>query len=357
VAWHTLPAGKLEFTNPLKTMPADASEGTIIRWNHSFSPGTLARLTWKNLTTREDIVLQENVQLDKRHFVWKPAVAGVSTNQLQFEMQGHKILSDTFLLHGRVASKVGFICEDSVLLYWPKTQGVSAYQVYALKDSFMQPMLQTLDTSIVLKKSSLTAPWLAVAPVLGSSTGGYGNSFNYSFQGTGCYVSAFLADLDGDIARLTLQLGTSYGISKIVFQKNIQGQFKDLSIINSISGLKYTAEDNSLISGSNIYRAAIFLQNGQIIYSRTETILYTGKAPFILYPNPAAVSSAVQLVTRNADIFQVRISDMMGRVVKTLPINNLQTPIDLRKMQRGVYLIQALGENGKIISAKKLVLF
>lgn len=357
IAWHTIQAGQLEFTNPLQTMPADASEGTVIRWNHSFLPGTQARLVWKNLTSKEDIVLQENIALDKRYFVWKPAITGIGNHQLRFDIQGQSFVSDTFLLHGRVVPKVGYICEDSLLLYWPKMPGASAYLVYSLKDSFMQPLARALDTTIVVRKSSISAPWLAVAPVTGNSTGDYGNTFNYTLQGTGCYVSSFLADLDGDLVRLTLQLGSNFGISRISFQKSMQGQFKDLGTISPVSGLNYSMEDNSLVSGANIYRAAIYLQNGQTVFTKPETVIYTGNASFILYPNPASVAAVVNFVTRNADIFQIRISDIIGRLVKTVPVNTLQTPIDLRKMQRGVYIIQALGENGKIISTKKLVLF
>src|SRR5690606_35542517 len=85
----------------------------------------------------------------------------------------------------------------------------------------------------------------------------------------------------------------------------------------------------------------------------------TNGSGFFLYPNPISNDgSALQMVieTYKAENLQIQITDLQGRVVKTLnqPVSGqLQTlNLDINGVQAGVYNVSVISSTG--ISAQKL---
>jgi hypothetical protein len=75
------------------------------------------------------------------------------------------------------------------------------------------------------------------------------------------------------------------------------------------------------------------------------------KQDLIIYPNPASESVTVSYAGNGAEI---RVCDLLGKVVKRLSLNIGKTEIDLGGLNNGVYFILVM-ENDKPLATKKFV--
>ncbi len=87
---------------------------------------------------------------------------------------------------------MGFVCDDTVLLYWNKVRAANTYEVYELGEKYMEPFIQVSDTSVLLPVDKLTSKFFSVAPILINGVVGIKSyAFDYSLQGTGCILQIF----------------------------------------------------------------------------------------------------------------------------------------------------------------------
>src|SRR5678815_1842670 len=122
--------------------------------------------------------------------------------------------------------------------------------------------------------------YYAIAPLLKNKTGVRSYAYNYTNQGVACYVRTLLGQLVVNAAKLDLELGTSYNVKSITWQKLTANGYVSLQTINNISGLTYSYIDNSLTHGLNVYRVKIELMSGRGINSETVTV-YFAQEPYI----------------------------------------------------------------------------
>ena len=94
-----------------------------------------------------------------------------------------------------------------------------------LADQYLEPITVSSDSQFIFSKKSLPSLHFAVAPLISGKEGIRSYTFDYSTQGVECYIRSFLGMLDDGAARLNLNLGTLYGISAIVLEKQIDGKF------------------------------------------------------------------------------------------------------------------------------------
>lgn len=79
-------------------------------------------------------------------------------------------------------------------------------------------------------------------------------------------------------------------------------------------------------------------------------------ADVAVYPNPASNSATISIIDNKAADYKVTLTDVLGRVVKVLNVNNVTSTnlnLDLSAEANGVYLVQI--QSGNAVSSLKLV--
>ncbi|MGZ3957275.1 MAG: S8 family serine peptidase [Flavisolibacter sp.] len=263
------------------------------------------------------------------------------------------VVSDSFVISQASLLTVGFNCPDSFLLSW-NVLPVKNYEVYALGDKYLEPVLQLPDSFKVFQKSGFPSHYYAVAPLVGSKPGWRSFTLDYGTQGVGCYLRTFFAILqNGQQALLSAELGSLYGVKQVRFQQVSGSGYQTLFSTDTPSLLmQYT--DSILIQGANFYRVEVLLANGQVIDSPVDLVYYLPGNPVLVFPNPAREGEAIKLVAREPGQYSIQVFDAGGRRVKEAAVPDIFQQLTL-SLPAGLYFIRILSSDGKIFFQKLVV--
>ena len=323
----------------------------VVRWESSFASttGTMEYSLNNGISWQ---LISNNVDLSKGYIKWSAPDTFV-TALLRMTIGAQNFVSETFTISKRLNSYVGFNCPDSFMLYWNRGKGSNGYQVYRLGDKYMEPLLVTTDTTVILGKQSNPALHYAIAPLINGKTGVRGYGFNYTTQGVGCYIKTFLVQLAGNSGRLDLELGSTYQIGSIIWEKLTLNGFIPLDTTTSISGLVYSYSDNSLSYGLNTYRVKIVLLSGEVIYSQPETLYYLGDRLYIVYPNPARQTEPIMILNSEPGFLQV--FNTAGAKLYEKQVSDIITTIPAGILSKGFYFLRIVTENNQQVTLKLVV--
>lgn len=301
-------------------------------------------------------LVSANYDLTKKYFNWNPPDT-TAQSLLRMKVGNTYFYSDTFLIAGLPAPKVGFVCSDSVLLYWNKITGISQYQVYQLGDKYMEPMVKVSDTAVLLFKKSLTSKYFAVSAVLSNGIAAPKSyAFDYTAQATGCFIKTFLADANGNIAKLTLLIGTTYQVSSIVFQKFSSGKFITIDSVPAGSQTTFIYNHQPLAPGISLFRAKIILKTGNIIYSDIASVFYVEAGKYILLPIPLQRNTDLEILSTMPDGSIIQLYDIWGRRVLVKEIHSAHEYLNTSSLQPGQYFYRITKNLIKVASGKLLIL-
>jgi hypothetical protein len=354
IAYEIDSADKFNWNYPTGSDNLFGGRANVLRWGSTYS-NAIAQLEYSNNNGVSWQQIDNAVDLTKGFYRWTPPDS-FTTALLRMNFSSQNFSTDTFTISNRMDVFVGFNCADSFMLYWRKIPGVNSYRVYKLGDRYMEALLITTDTSIVLSKSSNPSLHYAVAPVINNKLGVRSYTYNYTVQGVECFVKSFTAFLSNSSALLDLLIGTSYKVKSISFQKLTVSGIVDLQTVNNISGLHFNYTDNNLTKGLNIYRAKIQLNDGTIIFSDTATVYYFVNNVYILYPNPAAQYQPVTILSDDPDITRLQVFNSVGQKIYEKDLDQLSNQIPAGLLSKGFYFFRIVKE-GKTQTTLKLVVY
>jgi Subtilase family/Secretion system C-terminal sorting domain len=332
--WDTVNQFKWQY--PTASDPVFRNQNNILRWTSTFPPAT-GRLYYSLDSGISWELIADNLELDKNYYQWA-APDSFSTVIFRMLISQEAFNSDTAVVSSRLGTGIGFNCPDSFLIYWDKIgNNKSSYVLYQLGTKYLEPLKSINDTSIILNKSSNAALHYAVAPVINGRAGMKSYTFNYETQGTGCYIKGFLADLINNAATIRLDLGTRYGIERVIIEKWTRNGFLPIRDIPAGLALRYNFVDDSLLTGGNIYRARIDLNNGKTIYSLNETIYYLPETDYLVYPNPATTDFTI--VSKDLDNAELILYNSVGQKVLVKKLTSPVERIPASRIKSGVYFI------------------
>lgn len=324
-----------------------SASGNNIRWHSSLnsSAGVLEYSTDKGSSWQK---IHDNVDLSAGYFQWK-APAVIEQALLRMSVGTSRFISDTFTISARTLTEVGFNCPDSLLFYWQKLPGIKDYKIYTLGSRYLDNITVTADSLIVLNKTAYPALHFAVAPLIGGKEGMRSFTFDYTQQGVECYIRSFLGILDNNTAKLTLSLGTLYGITTIVLEKFSAGRYMPYETINQPGSLQIIFSDTKLANGLNIYRAKLELAGGKKIYSAPETVYSFSGNSFIIFPNPIAQGQPLEILTNSNIISDITLMvyDSYGRKIIKKTLNNFQEKLPTDKLPKGLYFFRFIVDGEK----------
>jgi hypothetical protein len=250
----------------------------------------------------------------------------------------------------------GFNCLDSFLIYWQRA-AVDSYRVYRLGPQYLERFTSVTDSALIQLKKNNPYQVFTVAPILPFNTEGIRSyAFNYTQQQVGCYITGFIADPVGtNSARLSLQLGTTYQVSKIVFEKLGATGFVPVRTITPVNTMQYITTETAG-KGLNTYRARIELQNGTVYYTQAEQVIIFAGQPYYVFPNPLRQGSQLRLLAEDTDDTIFILYDTHGRKVAEYKVDGFLNGIRLPLLQKGIYYYTILKAGKKQVSQQLIVL-
>ncbi|MEM0939649.1 MAG: S8 family peptidase [Bacteroidota bacterium] len=336
-------------------IPYNGETGSYFRWSSTFKgTGVLAYSIDEGINW---ITLDDKVNLEKEHWRWnnppvlnRSAIARITIGNQLYE-------TDAFTISNPPSTSVGFNCADSVMLRWDSSPYASSYEIYRMGNKKLELFTTTPDTfHIVNNKSSLPDTRFAIVPKLGSNQSLIITpTFDYKQQGIECYVASFFQTnvLEKGIY-LDLSLGTTYGVDKIIFQRNHLNGFEQIVQLSDLTTDSITFLDNSPNQGFNEHRAIITFSNGEVLTLSAGSSYYVTEFPIRIFPNPAIEGDFLTIITSEFDEIPVlEIIDAQGMIVKTQKVHSTLDQISTSTLSAGIYYYKfyADGENyiGRIL--------
>ena len=353
IAWQLDSVDKFEWQFPTMNDFIFPSATNTIRWLSSFSTAngileySTGGNTWQPIQTATD--------LNKGYYNWNvPAVTSAAV--LRMTIGSNVFTSDTFTIANRTNVGIGFNCPDSFLVYWNKLPGITNYRAYKLGSKYLEPIIVTADSFMILSKNASPSLHYAVAPIIGSKEGVKSYTINYTTQGVECYFRSFLALLVGNSAQLTVSLGTLYNINKIVLEKFNGTEYVVLQQIANPSSLLLNFTDASLKRGLNVYRVKLELAGGRVIYSSIETVYYFNGSEFIVYPNPASQYSPITVLSDNQfEPATLQVINMQGQKIYEMQLNDVSNQLPVGRLSKGLHLLRISRKDQKDVVLKLFV--
>ncbi len=349
IAYRFDTANTFTFISPVSNTHFVSGGNTIFRWKTTFTSAK-AKLEYSIDKGNSWQLVNNAVNLTKKYFKWlAPDTNVVALARITI---GNTIFySDTFDISQQVFPHVGFYCNDSSLIYWNRQNGVQQYAVYNLGNKYLQPLTIVSDTLYIIKTTAVQ--YVAVAPVFENHTGINSYTFNLSTQGVSCYISNFLADINGNDAALKLFLGTTFNVQSVQFQKLVSGSWITALQVDVISNLDITAS-NALQQGINYYRAVVRLDNGSSITSNEVPVYYFKNADYIIAPNPAIRGQGFYVLSSNVSSNTIILFDAIGRKLISQKIEAQHQFIPAAQLAKGIYFIAIFNDDKKLVYKSKI---
>ncbi|WP_046368261.1 S8 family peptidase [Flavihumibacter petaseus] len=344
-------ANIIRWTFPVAEDALHSGQAEVLRWYSGFGTA-IGRLSFSRDSGSSWVDEPNIVELSKGYYTWITP-AGNGPLLLKITAGNREFISDQVALSQPPALKVGFDCPDSVLLYWQRQPGADAYRLFHLGDKYMNGILTTADTVVVMAKDELVSNHFAVQPVFAGNAGFRSFAIDYTQQGVACYFRQLLAGVNGDLVKLELTLGTLYGLDSIIWEKRRNGRFEPIGRQPATS-VEQSFTDDQPVNGANIYRVRLVLHSGKRIVSEPVTAWVVATASYLIYPNPVVQGSNVTILSKEWPAAELALYDAMGRQVLVQELNSQHTIFSTARLRNGVYYL-IIRQSGKETTRLKLV--
>jgi hypothetical protein len=352
IAYQFISKNEFKWQYPTSTDYIQGGKKNILRWASTYNNYS-GDLYCSYHGGNKWNLIAKNIDLRSKYYQWT-APDTFSTVIFRMDINNQNFSSDTSTISSELKTAVGFNCIDSFLIYWNSAPNASSYTLYRLGDKYLEPLAQLGDTSIILQKSNNPFSHYAVATNISDRSGIKSYAFNYTTQGTGCYLKNFLADLVNITqGSIRFELGTTYNVKDIVIEKRSGINFIPFKTLIPGTNLQFNFIDSGLATGGNIYRVRINLKDGKTVYSKTETIFYLANMNYLIYPNPA--KGNFQIFSKDIDNPELILYNVIGQRVLVKKLNSTIETISANHLKKGLYFIQVLVKNRKVYQGKIIV--
>lgn len=344
---------RFDWVFPQAADPVLAGNQVALRWENP--SGGMGHLSYRLVGENEDWqVIDPALALSPSYSYWE-VPDSFTLAQLKMTTVAGDFITDTFTISKPGTLRLALDCQDQMLLNWDRVNSVDRYQLYGMSGAYLAPLMIVEDTFVVLEKAQYPSPEFAIAPI---STAGFeglrSEALNLEFQSVGCYVNSFLADLIDDRVRMQLLLGSLYEVEEVTFEKQINGQFLTLNSFTPANRLQFEGEDLDLREGSNIYRAAIRLVDGTLIYSDVISLLYTNQTYFV-FPNPTSRALGVGVISKALNDVDFLLFDNLGRLHLSIELQSTYEEIPIDKLAPGVYHYQVRSGTERVSQGRLII--
>lgn len=341
IAWAWKPADTLEWRYPLPSDPLLPGGACLLRWAQGFAPGQRGRLEYR-LDGGPWVLVDAAVELDRQAYPWRlPAQAGGL--ELRILTGGKAFAQDGLSIAEALRLRTGFNCPDSSLVYWDAASGAAGYRIFRLGSRYLEPWQDVADTMLVVRGAELDeVSHLAAAPLAPGAGQTQPAGFTLAYQdnqGVDCYFrSLFFNGLEQDTALFTLQIGTVYGLREIRLERETGSAWTPVLSVEPRQGqLDYAMRAPGLRQGLNRFRARLELDGDRSLVLEAEAVYYLPGQPWLVYPNPAAAGTPVQLLSRELGEARWELYGPDGRRCVQMAVGQSPQVLPLDGLPPGLY--------------------
>ena len=358
--WDTL--NILRFTNPVHAgdIIREENSNLKIKWKTAVADtnttGDLS-VSFDNGNTWE--IIGTDIKLHRQFFNWGiPDITAIA--QLRMECPFGNFYSLPFVIAPLTKINVDYLCTDATRLSWQKNELASSYTVYALGDTaFIKPIFNVTDTFIVINRTLRPENIFAVEPIISSGVlAARSEAIDVKNQGVNCYYRTLLAEPSGDSIRLTLELSLLAETDSITFEKTDANGTVLRQIAKTITAPGqniYVSYDNAPFSGTNFYRAKLWIA-GNFVYTEIVSVIHPGKKILFLYPNPVTKGQNIKfLIKEKAGDVSLLVTDALGRVKGRYPMNAFGE-IKTAAWASGIYFYKLFNTKGFTTESGKFII-
>ncbi|GMN05937.1 hypothetical protein MTsPCn5_13260 [Croceitalea sp. MTPC5] len=332
--------------------PYDGETASYFRWDSSFdqNEGSLSISydlgdTWQ--------IISENVALKDGFYLWPAPEDVTGTGILKMDIAGTAFLSDPFVISQTTATKTSLDCEDTIELNWNPQPGVSAYTVYNLEDTSMQPIAMVSDTTYITDKSVITSPYFAVTPLLDTGREGVrAQTIDYRAFEAGCYQTVVIAtpSEDGVGGLLSISLSSLHDVVSVNIERKTEGVFTTIDELTGVTTLTPIFLDTEPEQGLNQYRVRVMLRDGRSYVSEETDLIFLTSTPFITLPNPIENGITVYTGDFSNQEVQLGLYGIDGKLILQRTITESQQFVPLETLRPGVYILRLFASGGANLS-------
>ena len=159
-------------------------------------------------------------------------------------------------------------------------------------------------------------------------------------------LKTFGASRNGGSVVLNWQTTYESNAQNIEIQKKSGAGFVTVGVVpatNNLNGSTYSFVDKNSSAAVSEYRLRLLSKDAEAAFSEVRAVKGMGAAvDFTVFPNPA-VRNAKIAITDISEPTDVQVIDNVGRVVKSITINNSNT-VELNNLQVGVYRVRLVNK-------------
>lgn len=350
IAYQLTPKGHFDWQYPAAGEQLISGASAVIRWQTRHTGygnlfySTDSGQTWVNIDTQ--------LPLNSSGYSWNlPSL--FTTALLKMETSDTTWISPYFSISPAIPLHTGFACNDSAMIYWPPQTGAVSYDIYQLTGPTLQLYTRTSDTAVIIHHADNSN--FAIRAVHPDGWGGVRNyTTDYRQQGVACYFSQLRADVTADDAvQLTAGLGSLYQLEKIYWERLENNTYVIIDSTAITNAFTYTFTDIPQFSGINYYNIRLKLINGGAISSGPLSVRVLRNSDFLLFPNP--VQGSFNILSRDVYRYEMRLTDMSGRVVMTKLLTSYMQQIPVANIAAGIYICSIYKGDEKVYVRKLII--
>jgi hypothetical protein len=349
--WEIENSFEWQFPTRSDNFPYNGETGTYFYWN-STREETNGTLEYSINGGSGWSLIASTVNLEKGYHRWSNPPSINSAAIARMTVGGQIYTTEEFTISYPAKMSVGFNCTDSLMLKWQSISEAVSYQIYALGEKFMEPLLMTPDTSVVIKKEESSALYYAIEPILsGGRRAIRSAAVNYTSFGVGCYLISFFPELvQADGIYLNTFLGTTYGVTSVIFEREMPGGFEEIGRLNADDDYVRFL-DPTPVHGWNRYRAKILFANGEELISDVVQEFFLSTKPFAVFPNPVSANGELRIYSKifSEMSYDFRLFKSDGSMVTEMELNTDREVIPLDGIPAGLYIYHLTSEEGRFI--------
>ncbi len=159
--------------------------------------------------------------------------------------------------------------------------------------------------------------------------------------------------------------GSEYAV--VILSVDDNGNIKEHGIIKSgnindniIVARGLITEDNKLVlsilvNGMYYYTACFDGKDFDLDFTNNTNEITRAESSFKLYPNPSSTNITIRQLDRYLNKGTIYFINIFGKTVKTSPLIDAQTQVDVSDIPTGIYFIKIISDDGKPIHDQKII--
>jgi hypothetical protein len=346
---------EVEWINPHQGTALTAGSINILRWSWHGAQET-ANLEYRILPDGAWTLLENEIELAQQYYEWMVPEVNVQM-QVRISTSNFTSESDAFTVSQSERVRVGFNCEEEVMLRWNKVQGAQSYEVYSLGEKYLEPFLTVADTFAIVSTSQIATNYFSVTPIINGLAGARDATVDYTQQGVGCYLVSFTSQqyLINKAAQFELLISSNYELNSVSLERLEGSVFKNIETISPVSQTSFVFTDPNPQPGNNYYRARIDRKNKAAVFSESVEVVQVNQNDLFVFPNPVLSGEELNIILDNEEQVIIRIFDMQGRLIRGVEDFGAVRNIDTSNLMAGIYFVKVYKPDGSTLTTKIMI--